>query len=234
MEFKSAKETQSDREVFDRIAPGWYNRRHRTIFRYELDELAKRWAKGRLLNIGSGHGADFLSFIGNDRFELHGLDISKEMLRFAQKYSLKFKFCPRLVQADAVLLPYKNETFDMAIAVAAYHHIRGIEQPREAFAELFRVLKPGGEAFITVWNRWQPKFWLRRKDTYVKWRTRDEELNRYYHLFSRQEIERMVKRAGFTLLRSSAESAFHFPMKLFARNICLLIKKEGEIALTKS
>ncbi len=225
MEFKSAKDTQTDREVFDGIAPGWYNRRHWTIFRRELDELAARWGKGSLLNIGCGHGADFLPFTSN--FKLHGLDFSKEMLSFALKYSSKFKFSTRLIQADAVYLPYKSETFDTAIAVATYHHIRGMEKRREAFAELFRVLKPGGEAFITVWNRWQPGFWLRSKDSYVRWKTRDKELYRYYHFFSRWELERIVKQTGFTLIRSFTESSYRFPIRLFARNICLLIKKTG-------
>ena len=216
----------SQQDVFDRIAPGWYNHRHRTIFRRELDEMAARWGKGRLLNIGCGHGADFLPFCSS--FELHGLDFSREMLRFAQKYSVKFKFSTRLVHADAVRLPFTDDAFDAAIAVATYHHLKGADQRREAFAELFRVLRPGGEAFITVWNRWQPGFWLRPKDTYVKWRTREKELQRYYHLFSRREIERIVIQAGFTLVKSFTESSYRFPIRLFARNICLLVKKSGE------
>ena len=61
-------------EVFDRMAPGWYGFRHHSIFRPELETLAKRWQKGRLLNIGSGHGPDFLPF--KDNFELYGLDFS--------------------------------------------------------------------------------------------------------------------------------------------------------------
>ena len=221
-------DTISQQDVFDGIAPGWYNRRHRTIFRLELDELAERWRKGILLNIGCGHGADFLPFCSN--FELYGLDFSREMLRFAQKYSIKFKFSPGLIQADAARLPFSDNTFDEAIAVATYHHLMGAEQRREAFDELFRVIKPGGEAFITVWNRWQPGFWLKPKDTYVKWRTREKELNRYYHLFSRRELEQIAIRAGFTIVRSFSESSYRFPVRLFARNICLLVKKCGDYA----
>ena len=62
---------KSTQEVYDRIAPGWYNFRHYSIFRAELEDLAGRWQKGRLLNVGSGHGADFLPF--KDRFELYGV-----------------------------------------------------------------------------------------------------------------------------------------------------------------
>lgn len=225
MEDKSAINLNTDREVFDKIAPGWYNRRHRTIFRRELDELAGIWKKGRLLNIGCGHGADFLPFISS--FELHGLDFSREMLRFARRYAVKYDFRVDLVRGDAASLPYGNGVFDVAIAVATYHHLGDREQRSRAFRELFRVLKPGGEAFVTVWNRWQPAFWFTPKDTYVKWRTKNEVLYRYYHLFSRRELEQMAKKAGFILVKSYAESSSRFPVKLFARNICLRLKKTG-------
>lgn len=209
-------------EIFDRIAPGWYNFRHRTIFKTELDNLSNRWQKGRLLNVGCGHGADFVSF--KRGFELHGLDFSREMLKLAKKYADKYEFTANLVQADIRCLPYKNESFDWAIAVATYHHLDKKGDRLSALWELRRVLKPGGEAFVTVWNHWQPAFWLKSKNTEVPWRTGDETLYRYYYLFSYGELEKLVKKAGFQLLKSFPEAGYHFPVKYFSRNICLLIK----------
>jgi hypothetical protein len=59
----------------------------------------------------------------------------------------------------------------------------------------------------------------------VPWRTRDKNLYRYYYLFSYSELEKMVKQAGFEVLKSYPESTYHFPLKSFARNICLLVKR---------
>ena len=220
------KSVRDQQYVFDRIAPGWYNRRHWTIFRRELEELARRWRRGRLLNVGCGHGADFVPFCPD--FDLCGLDFSREMLRFARKYSDKFKFSAYLVQADAASLPFAPDSFDWAIAIATYHHVQGSEARFSAIDDLRRVLKPGGEALITVWNRWQPGFWFRPKETFVSWQTKEEVLYRYYYLFSRHELENMVRQAGFRVLRSFSEDAFHFPLKQFSRNICLLIEKETD------
>jgi tRNA (uracil-5-)-methyltransferase TRM9 len=211
------------RDTFDQIAPGWYNFRHWSIFRPELEALAGRWQRGRIINIGCAHGPDFLPF--REGFELHGVDFSKEMLKNAKKYAKKFEFSVRLVEADVRNLPYAGEAFDKAIAVATYHHILDKEGRFKAMQELWRVLKPGGEAFITVWNRWQPRFWLRHKDMQVSWRTGDRILYRYYHLFSYGELEKLVKRAGFKVLKSSPESAYRFPLKSFSRNICILVRK---------
>jgi len=212
------------RDIFNQIAPGWYNFRHWSIFRTELEALALRWQWGRLLNIGCAHGPDFLPF--KESFELHGADFSTEMLKLAQKYSKKFKFTVSLMEADIRQLPYNSETFDWAIAVATYHHIEDKEDRFKALKELWRVLKPDGEAFVTAWNRWQPRFWFHRHHLLVPWRTRDKTLYRYYYLFSYHELEKLVKKAGFEVLKSSPESTYHFPIKTFSRNICLLVKKK--------
>lgn len=211
-----------NKNVFDQIAPSWYNFRHWSIFRSELEALARRWQKGKLLNVGCAHGPDFLPF--KDGFELYGVDFSAEMLKFAEKYSQKFGFAVELTLADVRQLPYPDETFDWAISVATYHHIKGEDQ-LEALSELKRVLKPGGEAFITVWNRWQPRFWFKPREVAVPWRKKGKTLYRYYYLFSYPELERLTKRAGFEVLKSFPESAYRLPVKFFSKNICLLAKK---------
>ena len=213
------------KDTFSQIAPGWYNYRHHSIFTGELNRLAKRWQKGSLLNLGCAHGPDFIPF--KDSFKLYGVDFSDEMLRLACKYSLKFNFNVELTLADVRQLPYPDDSFDWAISVATYHHIKGEQERLKALNELKRVLKPGGEAFITVWNRWQPGFWFKSKELYVPWRKKDKILYRYYHLFSYTELEKLSIKAGFKIIQSHPESAYHFPLKHFSRNICLLLKKDS-------
>src|SRR3984893_12328399 len=62
-------------------------------------------------------------------------------------------FCVRLrstihatgvVQGDASVLPFKSQTFTSAIAVLVLHHLRTSDAQDRAFAEISRVLKPGG------------------------------------------------------------------------------------------
>ena len=209
--------------VFDEIAPGWYNFRHWSIFRNELEALAQQWQKGKLLNLGCAHGPDFLPFTPS--FDLYGVDFSAEMLRLAQKYSRKHNFTADLSLADVSYLPYADKTFDWAISVATYHHIKGEEKKRAALNELRRILKPSGEAFITVWNHWQPRFWFKSKEVAVPWRKKDKTLYRYYYLFSYAELEKLVKQAGFKILKSFPESSYRFPLKIFSRNICLLVRR---------
>jgi SAM-dependent methyltransferase len=211
-------------KTYDEIAESWYRLRHRTRFKFELEALAKRWKDGRLLNIGCAHGPDFLPF--KDSFELWGLDSSGPMINMAVKYCAKFKFEANVLVADAVNLPFAGHSFDWVVAVATYHHI-SVKQGREsAFPELRRVLRPGGEAFITVWNRWQSKFWNRGKEVLVPWRTGDKEILRYYYLFTYTEIISLLKNAGLTVLKTYPEGRYNLPAKYFSRNICVLVRSD--------
>jgi ubiquinone/menaquinone biosynthesis C-methylase UbiE len=209
--------------VFNEIAPGWYNFRHWSIFSEELTMLVERWHRGKLLNLGCGHGADFLPF--RQGFDLYGVDFSREMLKFATKYAAKFDYKVELSLADVGHLPYADNTFDWAISVATYHHIEGEAERYEALVELKRVLKSQAEAFITVWNRWQPRFWFSSREVTVPWRKRDKTLERYYYLFCYKELEQLARRVGFQVLESFPERSYHLPVKFFSQNICLLVKK---------
>ena len=211
------------KDIFDQIAPSWYNFRHHSIFRHELESLAERWGGGRLLNLGCAHGPDFLPFAHN--FELCGIDLSTEMLRFARKYSQKYAFRVNLSLADVRFLPFRDNSFDQAVSVATYHHIKSKADKLKAIRELSRVLKPGGEAFITVWNRWQPRFWLKGREVTVPWRTKEKTLYRYYYLFTYLELASLVKEAGFEIIKSFPEHGYRLPLKYFSRNICLLLRK---------
>jgi tRNA (uracil-5-)-methyltransferase TRM9 len=212
----------TNRELFDEIAESWYNYRHWSRFTEALGKVASNWQTGRLLNIGCAHGPDFLPF--KDGFELHGVDFSDRMIALARKYAAKFDFNADLAVADAIHLPYRNDTFDYAIAVASYHHIRGREQRCQAFRELRRVLKPGGEAFITVWNKWQPKFLWKSKELYVPWKSKGQTFQRYHYLYNYYELKNMLKATGFKVIGTPSVVSASFPGKLFSRNIVLLVR----------
>ncbi|HEX4545641.1 MAG TPA: class I SAM-dependent methyltransferase [Candidatus Acidoferrum sp.] len=49
-----------------------------------------------------------------------------------------------VVQGDAATLPFPDRTFSSAIEILMLHHLRSAELQDQAFAEIFRVLQPGG------------------------------------------------------------------------------------------
>jgi tRNA (uracil-5-)-methyltransferase TRM9 len=217
----------TNREIFDQIAESWYRVRHWPLLEKELEELAAKWKSGKLLNVGCAHGPDFLPF--RQGFELWGVDSSLAMLSQALKYSAKFKLYVNLMTADALSLPFPNNTFDWAVSVATYHHIKGNREREQAFVELKRVLKPQGQAFLTVWNHGQPRFWFKSKERQVPWRLKEKTIYRYYHLFSYVELRKLLDKTGWKIITMSPETSYSFPIKNFSRNICVLAKKQGAL-----
>jgi len=61
---------------------------------------------------------------------------------------------------------------------------------------LYRVLKPGAEALIAVWNKDSERFKNSDKEKYVKWRDKGA---RYYYLFEKKEIHNLFKKVGFKI-----------------------------------
>jgi len=54
-----------------------------------------------------------------------------------------------VLQGDASALPFREKTFSAAIAVLVLHHLKSQELQERAFAEIFRVLQPGG-VFLAI------------------------------------------------------------------------------------
>jgi len=52
-----------------------------------------------------------------------------------------------VVQGDAAALPFADRTFSSAVAVLVLHHLRSSELQDRTFAEVHRVLQPGGRFF---------------------------------------------------------------------------------------
>ena len=87
------------------------------------------------------------SAITRRRREVHGVDLSEDMLRRAQEKVDKrgFDHVKRLQVMDVTSSNFPDETFD---AVTAQFLITLVPEPEKALTEFARVLRPGGEIVL--------------------------------------------------------------------------------------
>jgi ubiquinone/menaquinone biosynthesis C-methylase UbiE len=97
-----------------------------------------------VLEVGAGPGAATAELARRMR-SVTSLEYSHD---FCVKLCAKVD-AARVVQGDASVLPFESQTFSSAIAVLVLHHLRSRDAQDRAFAEIFRVLKPGG-VFVAI------------------------------------------------------------------------------------
>ncbi len=127
------------------------------------------WHSGeRLLEIGLGYGT-VGKLLAERGLDYHGLDISPgpvgmmihrlEMLGATDAHA-------RVQQGSALSIPHPDGSFDLVVSIGCLHHTGDLAG---AIGEVHRVLRPGGEAMIMVYNRhsfrhvvWLPAMALKR------------------------------------------------------------------------
>jgi ubiquinone/menaquinone biosynthesis C-methylase UbiE len=92
---------------------------------------------GKILDVGCGTGYFAEKFLS--KYDVMGVDISEEMIRYAQTRMKK------AVQGDAQNMPFPDNTFDVVIARSLLHHL---PDPKQGAKEIKRVLKNGGRVIF--------------------------------------------------------------------------------------
>ena len=118
------------------LDPAWdyyptYLAKLKAVRRY-LDALPH---ETRVLDAGCGEGVLVDEY--HDRIAIVGLDAN-----YASD---------RVTQGSLTALPFPDGSFDRALCLDVLEHLHYEDQPR-ALAELFRVLRPGGELLVSIPN----------------------------------------------------------------------------------
>jgi SAM-dependent methyltransferase len=121
------------------------------LFRRVADDAARELAdrglnrKAHVLDIGCGTGDLVVALSRRLRdARIIGIDASPSMLLYAGRHAttdgrLRFSV------GDAAALPFDDGTVDLVVSTLSLHHWA---EPADAFAEIARVLRPGGVALI--------------------------------------------------------------------------------------
>lgn len=177
-----------------------------------------------VLELGCGAGFDAYRLMDAGA-DYTGVDLTPQNVERTKAHLGSYGLMPTVMQADAEHLPFPDATFDIVFSNGVLHHTPDMGA---AFAEAFRVLKPGGEFWVTVYHRDSVFYWLRLGlyDQLFKggWRhqklqerlariefTTSDELP-LVRVSSRGGLRRLLRRAGFRVdwlgVRKLAEEDF--------------------------
>jgi ubiquinone/menaquinone biosynthesis C-methylase UbiE len=140
--------------LFDSLAHEYVHERERQFSFISQKRIVMellRDQRGRLLEVGCGPGVMLPDLLGMG-FEVHGIDVSAEMIRRAEQRKASHALASRcyLRVGDAEHLRYPDASFDAVLSMGVLEYLPNYHV---ALREIARVLKPGGHTVLTVPNQ---------------------------------------------------------------------------------
>lgn len=109
-----------------------------------------------VLDVGCGQGIDLYRYALAGAHAT-GVDLTPRHVELARAHLAAMGLEATVVRGDAEALPFADESFDRVSSNGVLHHTPDLPA---ALREIRRVLRPGGEARIIVYNRNSFHYWL--------------------------------------------------------------------------
>jgi ubiquinone/menaquinone biosynthesis C-methylase UbiE len=185
-------------KVWDSISKPWKTFRVKPV--EEASEFLKN-KKGKILDLGCGSGRNFVKTEG----VIYAVDFSEKMLGYASEYAREQGIKVITKKALAYELPFEDNFFDAAIFIATLHCIKGKEKREKSLRELWRVLKPGAEAIISVWSRNHERIRNKPKESMIPWTVDGKKYLRYYYIYDNEELKELLEGVAFKIIDVSED-----------------------------
>lgn len=138
-------QTQGERFYYDEIAVDRYS--HQGHINHIMDWVD--WDGKKVLEVGTGVGTDARNMIGRGGV-YQGINVDQGSVDTTAKALEVYGLSGDVMQCSATELVFLDNSFDIVYSFGVLHHIPDAER---AVSEITRVLKPGGELLIMVYNR---------------------------------------------------------------------------------
>lgn len=140
-----SERTPMSREYFLEI-----ERRRYALQPHILEVLSTMdWRGKRVLEIGAGLGTDARTLIGKGGVYT-GINVDPASTEATSQALRVFSLPGNALRCDATRLDFADGSFDVVYSFGVLHHIPDVAS---AVAEIHRVLKPGGELLVMLYNR---------------------------------------------------------------------------------
>jgi len=157
---------------------------------------------------------------------VYAVDLSPDMLAQARARATGRDSLVELREGDLEALPFKDGFFSTVICRGSLHHVPSREK---AFAEAWRVLRPGGLLALT-----EPSddFFLVRWARAALYRF-SSKFDEHDRAFTRRDVETLLRDHGFELVQFKRFGFFSYLICGFPDVLPFILYLPGQVALTR-
>jgi len=210
------------KDVYDTIAEKYYlsRNKHRNDWIHILNEIQKYWKKEISILEFWCWWWRCIKYLNENlkwiKINYTWIDISKELLKYAQKDNPNDKFiCDDI---SNYIKKTDQENFDFIIWIASFQHIKKEFERLNLMKNFYRALKYWWKLIMTnrsYSNRFSKKYKKetiqsfiktiytlghhKRNDLLIPRNINWEKLNRFYHIFNIKELQLLCKESWFTI-----------------------------------
>ena len=158
--------------------------------------LGQRWlshGKSTILDLGAGLGRNAVYLAKQYGFRVTALDESEYAVNYTKQSAIEENVMVDVVKADMFNTPFNSSSFDCVLAFDVTSNLT-TEEFTKLLAEINRVVKPGGEIYITLLSESSANFKNAKPEDKLDKNTivvRDENGNERHEFYV--DIEDIVK-----------------------------------------
>jgi ubiquinone/menaquinone biosynthesis C-methylase UbiE len=115
----------------------------------------------KLLQLTCVYGKLTPAILSGTRNEIHLCDAATGQLQLARHKTLHYADRCHLARMNAECLAYRNDVFDQVIVFFLFHEMP-VDARGNTYAEIARVVRPGGSVLITEYGTTPSRHWLYR------------------------------------------------------------------------
>jgi ubiquinone/menaquinone biosynthesis C-methylase UbiE len=161
-------------------------------FKKRMLELAELQPGEKVLDVGCGTGTLLLQISKHQpNAVLYGLDGDSGILAIAKSKAQKFNTKINWIEAFSTDIPLPDDSMDLVTNSLMIHHLMPSDK-ETTFAEMFRVLDPGGKLILVDWGKPSNLFF---RGLFKFIRILDGHPNTLDHL--KENIPKKISKAGF-------------------------------------
>lgn len=155
-----------------------------TLLRWMGDDLRGK----KVLDVAGGDG------YWAGRARRRGAEaVSIDLDRRKMEYGRTLTHAPALIECDALRLPFGDAVFDAVLSVCAIEHF---DDGGRSLDEMARVLRPGGEIFMSADV-------LSRADAWPKLRDAHKAKYHVQHTYTHESLRKLMDERGLDLVKHS-------------------------------